>query len=125
MIIAKGFTYYDDYEKPDLIKHFDTLEALEDFIKGHAIRKDLVHTPTRTMTGLSTAIVRSFDSHLYFPIKETRNGYVEIHINLIETTEGILYSSGELNHDDGHIGRRARELFDRIDEWKEQKNYID
>ena len=123
-IIVKGFTYYSDNRCPALCRQYESLDDLLTDIKQKTIDTRYVRIPQRDGAH-DVKFARCFAGHLSFPVSDSSMGYIDEHITTIEADGKIIYSSGELHHDNGFIGTRSEALFDAITTWTVQPDYAD
>ena len=121
-IRIKGFRYYNDnYTKP-FYKEFESAASFISWVKDTCQGKSTLQFPAANDDGgADRRFARSFSSHLRF--RDETNLVMDdgiMHICTMTGPDGILFTSGDYTDGEMHIGKKAKEIFAELAEWKDR-----
>ena len=120
MIIVKGEHYETDDNRSAFKKDFNDIDSLFRYLTDDLpYGKDTLQVPWLDADG-SIKVPRSMSACIRFKVADRRYPVDEC-VFLIEENGKILFSDGTLTGGQAHIGKRAKDLLDKLDAFKKSE----
>lgn len=122
MITVKGYNYHNDYYKPIFIENYENIGQFIARIQKISLKKDRVRLPASNEDKtFDQRCAGSMCGCLRYSTEYCADGAMNnMCVDLISEDDKILFSSGALTDNKGHISILAKEAFENLKQWIEK-----